>query len=358
MKKALTIAVSLLLTFVFLAAPVCAANLDPEALGEYGQKVHDVNYTATKPKLDGKISEGEYGALVYSMLRDSTDNCQYFSGITDVAAVAQYLPSKSDLYFSYDKNTLYIAAIVTDEVHCVKVPGVDGWNGDALEVDLSLDFNGTTTGMMNRFRITYNISKEGIPHGYVHNAPNGYGAIAALTTLTEGYDFAISRDEEAKTTTYEIALYWSDLSGSNEVPTKIFINCQFHLAHPDYNNGDYMGAWRYAAKLPEGADEKVGWALHIYNIDTSVFAKETQAPATTEAPKTDAPATDAPATDAPATDAPATDAPATNAPATNAPSTQKPADTDKGNSTPIIIGVVAAVVVIAVVVFFVIKKRK
>ena len=354
MKKTFTIAVSLLLTFVFLAAPVCAANLDPEALGEYGQKVHNVNYASTKPKLDGKISDGEYGAPVYTMTQDSTDNCQFWGGsITDVTALSQYLPTKLVLYFSYDKNAIYVAAAVTDEVHFVKTPGVDGWNGDAFEVDLSLDFDGTTTGMMNRYRIGYNVSADGIPFGTVYTAPTGYGTMTTGMSMNEGYDYAISRDEENKITIYETAFYWSDLSGSNEVPNKVFANVQLHVAHPDQNNGDYMGYWRYAIKLPSGADEKVGWGLHIYNIDTSVFAKETQAPATTEAPKTDAPATDAPATDAPATDAPAA-----NAPATNAPSTQKPADNEKGNSTAIIIVVVAAVVVIAVVVFFVIKKRK
>ena len=98
------------------------------------------------------------------------------------------------------------------------------------------------------------------------------------------------------------------------------------------------------------------WNIKYAGVPAGEKPAETEAPATTEAPKTEAPKTEAPKTEAPKTEAPKTEAPATQAPATQAPATQAPAE-ESSPALFIVLGVAAAVIV-AVVVIIVIKKKK
>ncbi|HAN22064.1 MAG: hypothetical protein A2Y15_01440 [Clostridiales bacterium GWF2_36_10] len=208
MKKIISLVLVLLMATTIFVLPTSAAAYNTEV---------NIKYIATAPKIDGTVKTGEYGLKVHSTY-DSNKADQF---ITDYDTDKDI---DADFYMTYDKNYLYIAWVVKTDIHFTLDPTVDydKKNDGFTENDLrwmweyccvqfiltpsgpkegKTDFQGTA--MYGDFLEVGLQIIEGNSRKTQWCLPtNGQG----LTS--DDWDFAGSRDDAKKLTTYEIRLPW------------------------------------------------------------------------------------------------------------------------------------------------------
>ena len=151
-------------------------------------------YAKTKPKIDGRIDKGEYGA---EMLKFRIDNSAQVYGAPQKWEGADDL--SADGYINYDDDSVYVAMKVKDNVFRQINSADRMWNGDSLQV--LFVFDGTKTGT------EYCIS---IPNGetnakvYRHMQEDNNGGLGGETAtgLFEYAEAAVKN--EGGYTTYEV----------------------------------------------------------------------------------------------------------------------------------------------------------
>ncbi|MGW1045793.1 sugar-binding protein [Streptomyces sp. NPDC002547] len=107
-------------------------------------------------------------------------------------------------WYTSDATNLYVTAVVSDPVHYQGSSGGGIWQGDSLQFTVARGGPGEQT------------SWNEIGAARTSSGPELYrwlDAVDAARTTVEGAEVAIVRDEDADTTTYEIAVPWASLGG-------------------------------------------------------------------------------------------------------------------------------------------------
>jgi len=269
------------------------AKLDkPESqydLGAAGQKTYYVGAETTRaPKIDGKITKGEYSLELTGMEPDNDlyDDRFFFTLKTG------YENDVSDfnIYVSHDKDYIYLAAAVTDFEASNYGDSIHFYIGDTEDTNKLHDF------YIPRY------TKGGVEAWLYDNLPK--------PTAPEAEKLALNYIKDKSTTVngndivYEVAFDKAKLGIENM--EKIF----FAALATTYNKENVSTGEVYFAFKTEGLSEYAAFKSNIYPhvlvfdaepepettpADEVTAEPETEAPVVTETPETEAPETEAPA---------------------------------------------------------------
>ncbi|WP_214630662.1 DUF7594 domain-containing protein [Paenibacillus agaridevorans] len=107
------------------------------------------------------------------------------------------------IWLNYDKDHFYLTAKIKDDIHAYPATDVNMWNNDSIQFAISNGLPGEDTRYYE-----YGISQTSAgPQIYRWISP----ADVTKGLVTNG-QVQVSRDEEGKLTTYELALPWSELA--------------------------------------------------------------------------------------------------------------------------------------------------
>ena len=147
-------------------------------------------------------------------------SCEYVR-LTE-AAVSEKPPFLA--WLGWDPATLRFRAIVRDEIHCNTHHGWMGWKGDNIQLGFSTAMP-WTGGEWSEPWHEFNLQ---------------LGARGPEITGIEGAQISVVRDEDAKTTTYDAALPWSELTPDGKPRDFSFA---FYINENDGNGR--KGFWKY-----------------------------------------------------------------------------------------------------------------
>jgi hypothetical protein len=118
------------------------------------------------PVIDGKVTEDEWGTPFYAGEIADTDVWQGLDGTEPTTLCPEYI----ELWTRWDKDYVYFAAKVTEQIHYNLGVDAGGWAGDAIGIDIVPE---GVTDQAVRFRTNLSInSKTGQVNPYYHNKPN------------------------------------------------------------------------------------------------------------------------------------------------------------------------------------------
>ena len=214
MKKALRSTVALL-AFVLITTstviPVSAGAmaLTPTTVYHVGDKT---------PVIDGVYSPDEgWGDPITTVTFDMTQKEGAYLSLCDAGhpelmSDKDLIPSKTDVYMRWDEKALYYCAVVVQEKRWNGVGGGD--NGDIWKND-SIIFNITTTeDDDDKSRAGVGINNDGdIAYGTFATQGGTYG-------FDNFQDWKVTRNEETKTTTYEIPFLWEEIMEDEKAPVE------------------------------------------------------------------------------------------------------------------------------------------
>jgi hypothetical protein len=130
----------------------------------------------------------------------------------------------------WDNNNLYLYLVITDDVHYSNDFGnqdtVGIWMGDAIQIMINMDKGGAAGGETNSNELGFalhdspNVNVPVLSHRW--RAPTGAteGAFKPGTGTTWQNLFKITRDNTAKTTTYDLTIPWASLKGTQAMDLK------------------------------------------------------------------------------------------------------------------------------------------
>ncbi|GAB3410557.1 sugar-binding protein [Flindersiella endophytica] len=158
----------------------------PEAVTPLGQQAIAVDGTlddlAGKPAID--------------LAADGTVQMPSYAGADDLSG---------DIWFTWDAGHLYLSARVHDDVAHQSETGANIWQGDSIQFAV-------TPGRPGEFAFGYEYGLALTPSGpQVYRWSVLDGAAGPVSDV----DVAVTRDETAKNTVYELALPWSELAPSD-----------------------------------------------------------------------------------------------------------------------------------------------
>lgn len=145
--------------------------------------------------IDGVFTDEEWGRAMSFDFAD-TSKVSAYKGESDISAKGALM---------WDKKNLYVGVVVTDDIHFQDQDGSGMWLADGLQVVMDPGrINGA--GSMDWHEIGFGL-KDLTDIGIWRwlSIPGKPGGV--VTTINT----AIKRDEDAKTTTYEIAMPWEEL---------------------------------------------------------------------------------------------------------------------------------------------------
>lgn len=135
------------------------------------------------------------GLQPIDLAADGTVQMPSYAGADDLSG---------DIWFTWDADNLYLSARVHDDVAHQSETGANIWQGDSIQF-------AATPGRPGEFAFGYEYGVALTPSG-----PQVYrwSALEGATGPVTGVDVAVTRDETAKNTVYELALPWSQLAPS------------------------------------------------------------------------------------------------------------------------------------------------
>lgn len=288
MNKTLSRVGIALLVAMMTATSVSA--LVPYELEDYGQKTFSVYSTSTAPKVDGIVSEGEYGApiAVYNL----GDDGAYWNGdeFSD-DELAELVPSDVSMYMTYDDTWLYIALTCVDLSHMTPLSGTGVWDGDYMEWDIMLPCD-SFDGYSNRVRYALGMDNTGDVTGYYANIPDYANSEFSIETPIKDLD-KNNVTRNGNLTTYEAKLSWAELLGTDGAPESamyyVQLGCSSEELADQSDYEAYLGVFRCAPAYDEDAKADIeanggsgGFAYNILNFAGEAPAPETE-PETVEA---------------------------------------------------------------------------
>lgn len=167
-------------------------------------------YAKTPPVIDGNVSDwASSGAAVLNQASQVNFSTNDWAGVDDLSASGDV---------NYDANHLYISAVVKDNTHNQMNTGSDLWRGDSLQ--LAIDAGRATAVGQPGYtsEMTFALKADNQEGQWRTTAPSGKSTGDQFNSRV-----AITRDEPNKTTTYEIALPWSEIlpNGITGLPSRI-----------------------------------------------------------------------------------------------------------------------------------------
>ncbi len=216
----------------------------------------------TKPVLDGVVKPGEYGEKIHSVDYDNSDE---FLDDYDTAHEV-----KADFYGTWTEEGVYLAWVVYSDIHVAAAYDSDMWKYCLIQFCTTpvTPEDADVENDCNELGICVS-SENGQPHKWVYKGP----------TDVEDWQFNGKRDENAKTTTYEVFFPWEaiTLGVAGKVGTEIGVAYAIG-DQEDFNEEPRMVEWQ---------DSILGGKMYGNAAVVTLAAAKTGAPAastTTTAP--------------------------------------------------------------------------
>lgn len=262
-----------ILSFLLAATLIAAIFVLPSAAADninYGITVEELEEKASRPKIDGVIGRKEYGDAIHTY----SESKEQFTHDDDHD---DYNNWDFDFYMTWDEDKLYMAWEVQTEVHHGLEEGTyesdgtktaDTWpDGDPTSMLGHMWWNSCI-----QFIITPGAPEKGVS-AYTNNyleagiALLGDGTQARVIWSTptgfetsdiniNDWDAAIVRDDEANTTTYEVAIPWEYTTVNAKGDTAQFGLSYAVAAQENYNTKKGMIEWQdglLGSKQPDNA---------------------------------------------------------------------------------------------------------
>lgn len=160
--------------------------------GEY--KLATLDYAMTRPTIDGVISDGEWNvgriAKINDPLKVTMDG---YGGLDDLSG---------ESYLKWDDDNFYMCVKVKDNVQCHEYDLGRIWAGDSVQ--FAMAYEKLTSA--SRTEIGFGLDGNNQPQ---IDRTYFMGTDPALNFTN--YELAINRNEEEKTTVYELAMPWSNM---------------------------------------------------------------------------------------------------------------------------------------------------
>jgi hypothetical protein len=144
-------------------------------------------------------------------------------------------------------RALRLYVVVRDAHHTNTRTGAAIWDGDALQI--GIDLRGEGAGVLppstprvgpSGASITFALTDKGpLAWAHYHGRPGGEGALPQLAPR-------ITRDEAAKTTTYDLTLPWAEFQSAAGIFPQIGLAVQVNDSQPSVASADaaLLGLWR------------------------------------------------------------------------------------------------------------------
>ena len=167
------------------------------------------------PTTDGVITEAEWGVVDMPLV-----NYQTFT----IPGEAQKVALDGEVYFGYDDTHFYLGIVARYDEHQNDRDGFDLWRGDAVQMQIATDGG-------KRYAFCFAAGSDGVARGYC----SGKETYVAEQT---GGEFFVRRDEETKSTVYEIALPLSRFGGKTWGEGEAF-----RFSYAVHMHGGYYYEW-------------------------------------------------------------------------------------------------------------------
>ncbi|MDR6551043.1 chitobiase/beta-hexosaminidase C-terminal domain-containing protein [Paenibacillus qinlingensis] len=178
-------------------------SLKIDQIGTITNLTRSVNFYASAetqmpPVIDGTASEWmDTNAAMLNQASQVKFTASDWAGADDLSATG---------YVKHDATNLYFSVVVKDNVHTQTNTGSDIWRGDSLQ--LAIDAGRATTSGQSGYssELTFALTADNQPAKWRSTAPNGKATGNQFSSA-----LAVKRDEANKTTTYELALPWTEI---------------------------------------------------------------------------------------------------------------------------------------------------
>ncbi len=180
------VALTAVITLLFGACRLQESGITAAADTTY----RNIGRLSTPPTTDGVITEEEWGIVDMPLV-----NYQTFT----IPGEAEKVALDGEVYFGYDDTHFYLGIVARYDEHQNDRDGFDLWRGDALQMQIATDGG-------KRYAFCFAAGDDGVARGYC----SGKETYVADGT---GGEFFVRRDEETKSTVYEIALPLSRFGG-------------------------------------------------------------------------------------------------------------------------------------------------
>ncbi len=201
---------------IFLTVILSLGVILPAAADDDKNFEAEIPYVETAPVVDGVVNVSEYGS-VFAMHSYSEDKSQ-FSDTDDFDAYDNW---DVEFYSAYDAENLYMAWVVKSDVHA-SLPMTDA-SGDGIFDELDYPYMWQYSCLLFMLTPNHPAFEENYSHNYlevylglvedgeialaIQNYPTG---IDENDISVNEWNAVVVRDDEASTTTYEIAVPASD----------------------------------------------------------------------------------------------------------------------------------------------------
>ena len=181
-------------------------------------------------EIDGNLSEWDD---VSPIMFDNIGMSRGFGDAGDATKAWSLENLSGNVKIKWDSKNIYIAAEVVDNVHCQEFSDSGLWNGDSMQIGFDTRCDGTNSFNNGVYEITIGKPNNGDPQVY-----KGYGSTAK--ELIKGSKFAFIRDDEKKTSIYEVSIPLTELDGMSKKTDGSEIGLSFIL-----NDNDAQGRVGY-----------------------------------------------------------------------------------------------------------------
>lgn len=214
-------------------------------------------FAKTRPVIDGKWDEGEWEDNTYFEANQKSQIKQIkdWGGVNDLSAT---------IYTAWDNDNFYITAkVIDDKFYQDKTDG-NIWEGDSIqfglvygeETDIVIGNFGTKFTELGMAKTSagdqmwrWSFEDDSKPAGAVEN-----------------YELAIVRDESTKTTTYELALPWTEILPTGYKELNLDRSLGFSLLVNDNDGSGRRGWIEYASGIGSGKDTSLFTYLNLINV--------------------------------------------------------------------------------------------
>lgn len=161
----------------------------------------------TPPVIDGTVNDNEWKSegKIVSNREDQVDLIldQPWRGVADLSARS---------YIEWDKDFLYLASVVSDDVHDNQQTGAAIWQGDSMQFAILLHrtkVNGERVGSFTEFGVALGKDGTQVKHKY---------------SVEDGANYNLDKSETCvkrigNTTHYEMKLAWDEVLPAGEMPS-------------------------------------------------------------------------------------------------------------------------------------------
>jgi len=143
------------------------------------------------------IFELKNGNQIFHCFPSSGENEKYFWRSPDDLSAKIYLKT--------DRKALYIRSVVCDDVHQSPSKGKELWKGDSIQLAFAIQ------KQKGEWKFGFSLADDGSIQKYCWDAPNGFNSDRCIADINA----QITRNQAARTTTYEVMIPFRSIGLSN-----------------------------------------------------------------------------------------------------------------------------------------------